>query len=411
MRVALLLHEHGRSGGVEAIYGHARRLVLGHGVDAEVVLTNPAAREPPPAEGLRVRTLDEARADDWDVAVATWWETATALFELRAPRRAVLLQNIEHRYYHDNEEGDRLGARAVLALPVDFIVVAGWMSDLLAELRPGARTRLVRYGIDKAVFAPRKRRERAGALRVLVDGQPSVWWKGVQDAVFAVRRMSEPHELTVVALDPDHATGLDADRVVGGLDADGMAALYAESDVLVKLARFEGFGLAPLEAFHLGVPCVVTPYTGHEEYVRHGENGVVAGFDDPDGVAHWLDLLARDRDLLERVSAGALATAAGWTNPEQSTATLAGALTELSEQPAPSSDVAFAGLLHDIRLSAELARDGGAADAAELARAHSLIEEISYRYEAGKAELEGLTSTRAYRAALAARRVLDVVRR
>ena len=118
-------------------------------------------------------------------------------------------------------------------------------------------------------------------------------------------RCAAPAELTVVALDPAHAGDLGADRVVGGLDADGMAALYRETDVLVKLSRVESLGLPPLEAFHCGVPCVVTPYTGHEDYVVHGENGAVVGFDDPGAVTAWLDRLAGDRELLARLSEGA----------------------------------------------------------------------------------------------------------
>ena len=108
----------------------------------------------------------------------------------------------------------------------------------------------------------------------------------------AVRAMREPVRTTLVALDAEAAGEVDVDRVVGGLDAAGMAALYRESDVLVKLSRVEGLGLAPVEGFHCGLPCVVTPFTGHEEYARHGENAIVTGFDDLPGTAGWLDLLA-----------------------------------------------------------------------------------------------------------------------
>ena len=45
---------------------------------------------------------------------------------------------------------------------------------------------------------------------------------------------------------------------------------------------------APVEAFHAGVPCVVTPYGGHSEYARHLENSIVTGFGDPAGVAGFL---------------------------------------------------------------------------------------------------------------------------
>src|SRR5438477_10260 len=92
-----------------------------------------------------------------------------------------------------------------------------------------------------AVALGHARRPSDGPLRVLVEGQPTLWFKGVQDAVAAVRAMSADARLTVVALDPESAGDLDADRVLGGLEPAEMATLYAEHDVLVKLSRFEGF--------------------------------------------------------------------------------------------------------------------------------------------------------------------------
>ena len=80
--------------------------------------------------------------------------------------------------------------------------------------------------------------------------------------------MREPVHTTLVALEPP-AGDLSVDSVVGGLGPAEMAALYRDSDVLLKLSRVEGLGLAPVEGFHSGLPCVVTPYTGHEEYARH----------------------------------------------------------------------------------------------------------------------------------------------
>ncbi len=48
---------------------------------------------------------------------------------------------------------------------------------------------------------------------------------------------------------------------------------------------------------------MVTPVTGHDEYVAHGENGLVVDWDDPRGTTRALDLLAADRALLHRLRA------------------------------------------------------------------------------------------------------------
>ena len=100
------------------------------------------------------------------------------------------------------------------------------------------------------------------------------------------------------------------DRVVGGLDPAAMAALYRESDVLLKLSRVEGLGLAPVEGFHSGLPCVVTPYTGHEEYAATARTRWSwASTTCPARPPRWI-ALARDGALLASCRQGALATAA-----------------------------------------------------------------------------------------------------
>src|SRR3954453_15523585 len=120
MRVCFLLHELGRAGGMGVITGHAARL-RARGGDAEVVLTD---------------AIDDR---EWDFALATWWETAEALWRVNAKRRGVFLQSLEERFYGEDELLQRLGAASVLGLPVDSLAVAGWMRDVLAELRPDAR--------------------------------------------------------------------------------------------------------------------------------------------------------------------------------------------------------------------------------------------------------------------------------
>ena len=54
---------------------------------------------------------------------------------------------------------------------------------------------------------------------------------------------------------------------------------------MLKLSRVEGMFGPPLEGFHMGATCVVTAVTGHEEYVEHGENGLVVDWDDVRGTA------------------------------------------------------------------------------------------------------------------------------
>jgi O-antigen biosynthesis protein len=361
VKVAFLVNDLQLSGGVGVVVAHARQLHDRHGFVVTLVLAR--EQEDPHwhherLEGLPVASLDEARRERYDVAVSTWWETAFVLFELHADRYASFVQSLEDRFYRAGE-AERLGARLVLDLPVAFITEARWIAATLSGLRPDAPCYLVRNGIDKRVFAsPSEPTPRIdGPLRVVVEGYANNWFKGVNEAVAAVGQMREPHQLTIVAPNRDGLVADRADRVVGPVSQRELAALYAETDVLVKLSRVEGMYGPPLEAFHMGATCVTTEVTGHEEYVEHGVNALVCDWDDPRGTARQLDLLARDRVLLHELRLGALETARAWPTWEQAGQFMAGVLHTIRREPAPDPNAALARLMADVRAGVEEHRE------------------------------------------------------
>jgi O-antigen biosynthesis protein len=354
VKVAFLVNDLQLSGGVGVVVRHASQLSRIDGWDVTLVLVR--EEEEPSWHGyehlphLHVRTREQALSEHYEVVVATWWETTFTLFELSADRYAYFVQSLEDRFYH-HDEAERLGARLTLALPVAFITEARWIRDTLAGLRPDAPCYLVRNGIDKDVFGPLERApiNTAGPLRVLIEGAPSAWFKHVQDAIYATAAMREAHHVTVVAGDRQALGEVIADDVVGPLSHREMAELYERSDVVLKLSSVEGMFGPPLEGFHRGATCVVTPVTGHEEYVEHGYNGLLTDWDDLLGTARQLDLLARDRELLHFLRTNALETARAWPSWEQSSQFMAGALLAIGSRPPPLSAPASARLLADLR--------------------------------------------------------------
>lgn len=414
MRVCFLLPALERSGGATVAVGHALRLAERAGASVDLVLTGPGGGEANlPVEA---RTIAEARLERYDVAIATWWETASLLWELEADRHICFLQSFEQRFYGQEELVEQLGAEAVLSLPVDFVVVAGWMCELLQKLRPDASAVHVPNGVDSATFGASRSPRASGPLRVLIEGQPSLWFKGVDEGVRAVRSMGEPVQLTLLSLDPAEADRVDADRVVGDLEPAQVAKLYGETDVLLKLSRVESLGLPPLEAMHAGVPSVVTPFTGHGEYLEHGENGLVVGFDDLPGTTRTLDLLARDRPLLKRLSAGARATAAAWPSLGQAEDAFAAALDQILGAPRPAPDLRL--LQRTLAFHREVGRDQAAdlrhtkaALASAIAAGIAQSDQLTAMLDERSAELVALKSTRSYRLHRASARLTRLVRR
>lgn len=361
MRVAFLVNDLELSGGVGVVIQHARALSSLEGWDVTLVLVR--EQDGPSWHGyehlphLHVRTREHALAEHYDVAVATWWETTFTLFEISAERYAYFVQSLEDRFYHP-EEAERLGAALTLDLPVAFITEARWIADTLAELRPDAPCYLVRNGIDKQVFSIPEAVEPAtdGPLRVLVEGSPTAWFKHVHAAIDAAATMREPHHLTVVCADRKALGEVPADAVVGPLSHREMADLYGQTHVVLKLSSVEGMFGPPLEGFHRGATCVVTPVTGHEEYVQHGFNGLLADWDDLRGTARQLDLLARDRHLLHYLRCNALQTARAWPDWQQSSQFMQAALLAIAREPRPDGAAASARLLADLRRGVEIYR-------------------------------------------------------
>ncbi len=276
MNVAFLVNDLQLSGGVGVVVEHARQLPR-HGIAATLVLAREQEDPDWRFRGLgevEVLSLADARARRFDVALSTWWETTAALFELDAAHRGAFVQSLEDRFYR-RDEPQRLGAALAQDLPVHVVTEARWIAQTLEELRGEQRVLYVRNGIAKDVFtAPDTLAVRRGEpLRIVIEGNPHVWFKGVGEALAAVRAMTQPRHVTLVSGVRDVDTA-GADEIVGPLSHEQMAQLYARSDVVLKLSRVEGMFGPPLEGFHCGATCVVTAVTGHEEYVEHGVNGL-----------------------------------------------------------------------------------------------------------------------------------------
>jgi hypothetical protein len=356
MRVAFLTQDLQLSGGVGVVVEHASQLARHHGFDVSLVLTAEQAQPDWAFRGLEhlhVVPLADAASMRFDVALSTWWETADSLFELDAARYASFVQSLEDRFYLP-EEPERMAAALTLDLPVRFVTEARWIARALDALRGGRdgdRALFVRNGIAKDVFASPAAVPVAlrGPLRILIEGSATIAFKGIPEALAATTQMTQERTVTLITPDRESDIPPGADRIIRAVPHAEMARLYAEHDVVLKLSRVEGMFGPPLEGFHMGATCVVSPVTGYDEYVRHGVNGLVVDWDDPRGTARALDLLAKDRALLHGLRVGALATARAWPSWEQSGAFMALALKRIAAEEPPSPRMTGRRLVRDFQ--------------------------------------------------------------
>jgi hypothetical protein len=265
--------------------------------------------------GAEVVVASEAPPGRFDVAIACSWRSASAAFAADAARHAFLVQRLEHRALLP-QRPERLAAVAALDLPWHLLVTSRWLDAAVAEQHPHARRRLVRPGRPQVSAAP----PADGPLRIA--GAPPE----VLDA------MQEPH----VAAPGDVLVALDTPF------AEDLAAPAPAASPLAPI----------LEAFASGATCVAVPTEGRDELVAHRETGLIVEPDDLAGTAGALDTLARDRELLARLRAGADAAARAWPSWDDAGAALRGALAEILDAPAPDDPSWPARLMADVTAEA-----------------------------------------------------------
>jgi glycosyltransferase involved in cell wall biosynthesis len=96
-----------------------------------------------------------------------------------------------------------------------------------------------------------------------------------------------------------HDLGLDDAVLFPGRVGD-VAACYRQADVVVHPARWEGFGLAMLEAMLAARPVVAAHAGSAPELVVDGETGLLVPPDDPPALAAALSELLADRERAAR---------------------------------------------------------------------------------------------------------------
>lgn len=352
MKIAFLLPADTLSGGNLVVYEHAKILMnLGHEVavifrnwirvkrDFTTVGGGSVWGEPYWCKklGYQFDILDweTARDSQFNLVIATWWETAYEIFTLKSEHFAYFVQSDERRFYGAEETLRRIGVEISYKLPLHYLTEARWINRMLAD-EFNVQSVIIPNGVSSERFYPVEPLEpkNPGKLRVLIEGSSYISYKRV-DLAFGVVKEVEDIEVWYVAGDgvcnPDWAP----DRFLGSVEPDQMRSIYSSCDVLIKLSVVEGFFLPPLEMMACGGTAIVSDVSGHEEYIRHLENALVVGRDDKEAAVAALRRLRDEPGLLEKLKAAGKVTASemNWKAAEAAYITL---LEKLAKTPTTS---------------------------------------------------------------------------
>jgi glycogen(starch) synthase len=202
-----------------------------------------------------------------------------------------------------------------------LITCSASMRDEITELfGPGlAEIRVIRNGIDAALWPFAPRRPRKGPAQLLYLGRLE-HEKGIHDAIAALPRIRRTHPGTTLTIAGGGTQQhwlveqarkhkvLKAVTFVGPLDHEELVQLLHTADAAVLPSHYEPFGIVALEAAATGIPLITSNVGGLGEAVINGQTGMsfaprdIAGLaaavrvvlDDPDA-AQQRAIAARDR--------------------------------------------------------------------------------------------------------------------
>jgi len=266
-----------------------------------------------------VRALAEALwSFKLDVAIATWYPTALAVWLSDVNKKLYFMQDFPELVREvDGIYGLRL-FEVTLRLPFYFLTNSTFTKNLVLSYNKEAKVAVTGIGVDLNVFYPRNVRivdsQGKPVIMAIIRGAK---FKGDDIALKALNIVNEElpiHAIlvgrsTIINKLYDQAKPKFTYSIFEGIDDEYLAKLYSSSDVFIFTSYREGFGLPPLEAMACGTAVVTTNCGGNMDYAVDGYNTLVVPPGDPKAVAKAVLRILRDSRLKDRLIEGGIETA------------------------------------------------------------------------------------------------------
>ena len=98
--------------------------------------------------------------------------------------------------------------------------------------------------------------------------------------------------------------------LLGKVSDDELGILFPQYHLLTVPSSYEGFGIVYLEGMQFGLPAIAGTAGAAKEIITHGSNGFLVPPGNPEALAHHIELLIRNRELLQQMSLAAHQSAA-----------------------------------------------------------------------------------------------------
>ncbi len=310
-------------GGSLSVLQHVNELLL-RGIEARVIsLGDVQIGNYPRLAPVINLTVEELFSLQWSnqKVVATFWTTAYVVHSLRQRFHSLdayyYVQDYEPWFYSQPEQFLQVKeAEGSYELGLSCVVKTEFLKDLLQK-RHEREARLITPGIDHGVFYPGDQDRTWGRPRLSALYRPRTTRRAHRETIQLIRILqTRLPELRVTlfgeSLDfPEDLLG--AVELKGNLSPEQVAKLYRESDIVLDLSYWQGFGRMGIEGMACGAVPVLSQSGGVLRYARDGENSFVLDARDLNHVAEKVILLAKDRTLRLKMRAEGLHSAREFT--------------------------------------------------------------------------------------------------
>jgi glycosyltransferase involved in cell wall biosynthesis len=302
MKIAHLLADTALAGGIRVILAHADVLIdRGHEVVLVTTDTPPAWRTTR-APWQRVAHLGNARVDDCDFVIGTFWTVVPTAYALAADRAIHFCQGYEGSFTAYQPQKEAIDA--VYRLPIPKITVSPHLVDICRQFHDDAT--YIGQIVDDVYYQPHA--PRGGTPRVLLVGPMQADFKGIEvgyEAVRHARARGAKFDLIRVsqwAPAENEPVELAAEFHVA-LDTAHMSALIASCDIFLGPSLHqEGFGLPAAESLASGVPAVLSAIPSFLSWDAQRDFALFVAEGDADAMGEALLRLLGDGQLRERVA-------------------------------------------------------------------------------------------------------------
>lgn len=248
--------------------------------------------------------------ESFDIAVATWWETAYYINQIKALHYAYLVQGNETEFYVPGDPR-REFVQQTFQENFLFLTVSKTLQKHLRR-EYSVESRVVCNPIAPEPFnSPHPAIARNSSKRILVEGDPNWPLKRI-DYTFNI--LDSFPDLEVIWVSPIECAVDQWPRArrFQRLPYSLIPAVFSSCDLILKLSATESFSRPVMEMFGVGGTAIVSDFQGHSDYIKHEENALVVPVDDAEATKSAIRRLLLEPELFTKLKNGAKNTYREW---------------------------------------------------------------------------------------------------